>query len=212
MVSVDLLSSPFLCFLRDGNGTLTVHVAIVSGPFRACCSSQELWIAVLYPQVWGFSSPATLSDCANRMEGFRIWGETDSPCKLWAFRSTAPHAWLTHTKHSPSAVTLVLRGFSEVLSPSCEKQTFLKMGWFFCRCGGPWPLGYVLPALSLRASFWLSSFFCLLLVLDVIFLQCISFSVCINTAVAMKNGLPHLSYNFEQGENGFTFSGRKNAT
>lgn len=82
MVSVDLLSSPFLCLLRDRNGTLTVPVANVSGPFRACCSSQELWIAVLYPQVWGFSSPATLSDCANRMEGFRIWGETDSPCKL----------------------------------------------------------------------------------------------------------------------------------
>lgn len=94
----------------------------------------------------------------------------------------------THQAQSPCSYT-GLQGLLWSAIPLCAEQTFQKMGCFFCRCGGQWPLGYAMPALSLRASFWMSSFFCFILVLDVIFLQGISFSVCGN-ALASTRQLP----------------------
>lgn len=158
-------------------------MGLLQSPLLLCLGTSEPAASTRFPmqhlQACRFSGGMAHSAHMS-WPGWRAAGPRkgpNGPCRPQGSCSHV-HSW---SAMSPG-VMLVLKDFSEavlgLLSPLSEEQTFQKTIFSF-RCGGAMTIG--LPTantvLASVCAFW-PSFFCFVVVLDVIFLWCILFSIC----------------------------------
>ena len=197
MVSADLVFSRSLS-KRQRWDFYDPHYYCVWALLSLLQAAESHGLPALYPQVCRFSAQTThanptswprLKNCRTKKGRWRALQPpvSHSTAALCLVLSTRLAQWPLQLR---CCLGTSLRWAEDCCPPLSETWTFLKTRGPSCRCGGAMTIGLCAAntILSRVPAFW-PSFFSFILVLDVIFLQCILFSIC-GTAFTLTVQLP----------------------